>query len=147
MDTFPYHRGYTISAPPNPFDSQRLSYSESAPYVGYASSYTAQAYPAPTSCGYAPEKLAYSCEGYRKYNSREDIKPMLLPMTSAFNIAPSIPPYSTMSSGDMDTAVAVETTMAGPGFHSSPYSAFSPFPSDHSPPMEANTPQTHSPLL
>lgn len=98
-------------------------------------------FPAYAACSYPPAYASnggYTCDAYPGH-LHEDIKPHIASSTtSAFNI---VPPNSACYSPASSTST--------PGIHSSPQSAFSPFPSDHSSsPLQPTTPQpSASPLM
>ena len=136
---------YVITAPSGPYpspDAPRSVFSQEGATV-YGGSYTSS-YPAPS----FPATSVYDCGRYASH--QEDIKPNISATTSAFAL-PHSSCYSSVNSSTPVTAVSVdsgiENGMTNGNFHSSQYSAFSPFPSDHSSPMQPTTPQNHSPLL
>jgi len=134
---------YVIAAPTGsyaPAEPPRSVFSQDNAYGGsYTSSYGGHGYqPTNTSNG-------YGCGRYISHE--EDIKPNISTTTSAFSL-----PSNCYSPGNSTSVTAVsvdsgiENGMGNGSFHSSPYSAFSPFGSDHDSPLQP-TSQNHSPLI
>lgn len=92
------------------------------------------------------ERDNYVCEE-EVYPSNEDVKPSIASTTSAFNIVPAPPRYGSRavsrSEENMESNMATTSS-----FHASTYSAFSPFASDNSSPVNQSPTQVaQSPLL
>lgn len=126
----PYGRSYSLPTPTgaySPYETQRSAVGygpETSSYFGYS----------PTAYGYTP------CS----YTSSEDVKPVIQVTSSAFSVAPTSC-YS--PEGGMEQVQVQGQAVVDNRFHSSPYSAFSPFASEHNSPIQPTTPQTHSPLV
>lgn len=84
------------------------------------------------------------------YGISEDVKPRIAGAGSAFSVLPTSgysPNNCGSSSTGSSTDSGIEVSMANGSFHSSPYSAFSPFGDNRSSPPNPHTPQQASPPL
>ena len=84
------------------------------------------------------------------YGMQEDVKPRIAAAGSAFSILPTSgysPNNCGSSSTGSSTDSGIDASMANGSFHSSPYSAFSPFGDNRSSPPGPHTPQQASPSL
>ncbi len=84
------------------------------------------------------------------YGISEDVKPRIIGAGSAFSVLPTSgysPNNCGSSSTGSNTDSGIEVSMANGSFHSSPYSAFSPFGDNRSSPPGPHTPQQASPPM
>lgn len=140
-------RSYVISGPGTTFStSPSYSREQPAPYTQAAQFGYSTAYPPPPPPPPPPPTYPIATTGYPSYTSvEEDIKPCL-PSSSAFSIA-STAMYSPM--GNSSPVTSIEGGSMEPvhtnGFHSSQFSAFSPFASEqNSSPLQPSPPHVHS---
>ena len=110
----------------------------------YASSCPPQVYSSIPSTGGLPPPYENG------YGLQEDVKPRISAGSSAFSVLPT-PGYSPNNCGSSSSGSnadsGIEASMANGSFHSSPYSAFSPFGDSRSSPPGPHTPQQASPPL